>query len=86
MVLIHIYYLPTQNKKRIYIELITWDKLIDIVSIKNETTSFHRILIGLLDIHLFLIKQKSTDMCSYIHEWSINELLIVENVVKKYLK
>ena len=66
------YILPsTPNKKRIFIELITWDKLIDIVSVKNETTNLHRILIGVLDIHLFLIKQKSTNMCSYIHEWSI---------------
>jgi len=62
------------NKKRIHIELITWDKLTDVVSIKNETTNFHRILIGLLDIHLFLIKQKSTDMCSYIHDWSLMNL------------
>ena len=69
------YTLPsTPNKKRIYIELITLDKLKDIISIKNETTSLNRILIGILDIHLFLIKQKSTDMCSYFHDWSLMNL------------
>ena len=43
--------------------------------IKNEETNIHKILSGLLDIHLFITKHKSTPMCSYIDEQSICQRL-----------
>ena len=43
------------------------------VMVKNEKTNLHRILIGVLDFHLFLIKQRKTAMCSYVNDWYITD-------------
>jgi len=59
------------NKKILYIDLFGYDKLTHLFSIKNEKTNFHRILTGVLDAHLFFIKKTSTQMCSYVNDWSI---------------
>ena len=60
-----------KNKKCLYLDLYGTDKIKYLCSIKNEKTNFHRILTGMLDIQLFLIKQSSTSMCSYVEDWSI---------------
>jgi hypothetical protein len=66
------YILPLEpNKKTLYIDLLGSDKLNYLMSVKNEKTNFHRILSGLLDIHLFFIKGHDTQMCSYINHWSL---------------
>ena len=59
------------NRKTLYLDLFGSDKIKYIMSVKNEKNNFHRILSGLLDIHLFYIKQNSTQMCSYINKWSL---------------
>lgn len=65
------YILPKEKGKRIlYLDLLGYDKITHIISVKNEKTNFHRVLSGLLDIHLFYIKEKPTLMCSYVDEWS----------------
>lgn len=65
------YILPKEEGKRIlYLDLLGYDKITHIISVKNEKTNFHRVLSGLLDIHLFYIKEKPTFMCSYVDEWS----------------
>jgi len=61
------------NKKILFLDLYTFDKLDCIINIKNEKTNFHRILSGLLEIHKFFIKNKSTYMCSYVNNWSLYE-------------
>lgn len=58
------------NKKLLYIDLLGIDKITHAFSVKNEKTNFHRILAGILDIHLFFIKQTNTQMCSYVNDWS----------------
>jgi hypothetical protein len=84
------------------LDLFGFDKINYLFNIKNEETTCHRILSGLLDIHNFFIKKKATTMCSYVNEWSIYdnvnfsikiaiEYLIVFIVyfisfVRKYLK
>jgi hypothetical protein len=66
------YILPVEpNRKNLYLDLFGSDKINYLLSVKNEKTNFHRILAGLLDIHLFYIKQNSTQMCSYINNWSL---------------
>jgi predicted patatin/cPLA2 family phospholipase len=83
------YILPLEpNKKNLYIDLLGSDKINYLMSVKNEKTNFHRILSGLLDIHLFFIKGHNTQMCSYINHWSLyNTLrnrflkLIVEKII-----
>ena len=61
------------NKKILYIDLFGYDKFFYALSVKNEKTNFHRILSGVLDIHLFFIKHSSTQMCSYVNRWSVLE-------------
>jgi len=65
------YILPTEtNRKTLYLDLFSTDKIGHLLSVKNEKTNFHRVLAGLLEIHLFYIKQNSTQMCSYVNNWS----------------
>jgi hypothetical protein len=59
------------GKKILYLDLYGYDKIGNLLNVKNEKTNFHRILSGLLDIHSFFIKQSSTQMCSYVNEWTI---------------
>lgn len=59
------------KNKNLFLDLYGFDKIWFALSIKNEKTNFHRILGGLLDIHLFYIKQTPTYMCSYTNEWTI---------------
>jgi len=70
------------SKKILYIDLLGIDKIKDIFSLKNENTNYHRILTGILDIHLFFIKKTSTQMCSYVGEWCIKNW--IRNYVIKY--
>jgi hypothetical protein len=83
------YIFPTEsNKKTLYLDLFGSDKIKYMISVKNEKNNFHRILSGLLDIHLFYIKQNSTQMCSYVNQWSLyqtfhNRILkwIIERII-----
>ena len=59
-----------QNKKILYLDLFGYDKIGNLLNVKNEKTNYHRILSGLLDIHNFYIKQSNTQMCSYVNDWS----------------
>jgi hypothetical protein len=58
------------GKKILYLDLFGYDKIGNLLNVKNEKTNFHRVLSGLLDIHSFYIKQSNTQMCSYVNEWS----------------
>lgn len=58
------------HKKILHMNLIGFDKIQHIFCVKNEKTNIHRILAGLLDVHLFFIKQSSTQMCSFIRSYS----------------
>jgi F0F1-type ATP synthase assembly protein I len=70
------YLFPKKNDcKRLYINLMGYDKIQYLFSVKNEKTNMHRILAGLLDIHLFVIKGSATQMCSYMEQWSISQVL-----------
>jgi len=64
------------NRKVLYINVLTHDKYKHILNIKNETTNLHRVLSGMNDIHLFFIKNKNTQMCSYTDRWSIYEYFV----------
>lgn len=73
---------PETSKKILYLDLFGSDKIHYMLSVKNEKNNFHRILAGLLDIHLFYIKQNSTQMCSYVNQWSLYQTF--HNRVLKY--
>jgi hypothetical protein len=76
------------GKKILYIDLLGIDKIAHAFSIKNEKTNFHRILAGILDIHLFFIKQSNTQMCSYVNDWSLycwSKNKIIKHLVEKLI-
>jgi hypothetical protein len=62
---------PEEGKKILYLDLFGYDKITNLLNVKNEKTNFHRILSGLLDIHNFYIKQSNTPMCSYVNDWTL---------------
>jgi len=71
------------HKKCLYLDLFSSDKIKYIYSVTNEKTNFHRILSGLLDIHLFFIKQTNTQICSYVEDWSYSH--ICYNKIKTHI-
>jgi len=73
------------NKKILYLDLFGYDKIGNLLNVKNEKNNFHRILSGLLDVHCFYIKQSNTQMCSYVNDWSIanNTFLYMKIVFEK---
>ena len=78
------YIFDYKNKRNIlYLNLCNSDKLMHMINIKNEKTDYHRILTGLLDVHLFFIKQCNTSMCSYANNWTF--LYKIRNQYHKYL-
>ena len=64
------------NKKLLYLDLYGYDKIGNLMNIKNEKSNFHRLLSGLLDIHSFFIKQTATQMCSYVNDWNITNNML----------
>jgi hypothetical protein len=65
------YIFKNKNKKILFLNLVTIDKITSIINVKNERSSFHRVLTGLLEIHSFFIKGSETPMCSYVNNWGI---------------
>ena len=62
---------PCQRKKVLYLDLYGYDKITNVINVKNEKHIFNRLLSGLLDVHNFFIKQNPTNMCSYVNNWSL---------------
>ena len=78
----------TPNKKILCIDLFGIDKISHAFSIKNEKTNFHRILSGILDVHLFFIKQGNTQMCSYVNNWSVIKwvrAIIIKKLIERFI-
>lgn len=78
---------PEKNRKVLYLDLFGYDKIFNLLNIKNEETNYHRVLSGLIDIHNFFIKKSSTQMCSYVNDWNycnifINNIkLLIEKII-----
>jgi len=77
----------TVNKRILHINLIGYDKIFNTLSIKNEKSNTHRILHGLLDIHLFFIKKQNTIMCRYIENGDLyyNLLNMIRCIFELYI-
>ena len=75
------------GKKILHLDLYGYDKIYGIINIQNEQTNFHRILSGLLDIHSFFIKKSDTQMCRYINERKVTNIVsyfirsLIENII-----
>lgn len=75
------------NKKILYLDLFGYDKIGNLLNVRNEKSNFHRILSGLLDIHTFFIKQSNTQMCSYVNDWTLYNLIFynIKLIIEKIL-
>jgi hypothetical protein len=73
------------DKKILYLDLFGYDKISYAINVKNEKSNFHRILVGMLDIHNFYIKQTSTCICSYMDEWGyLNNIhYFIKKIIEK---
>ena len=68
--------------KTLYLDLVGSDKLKYLLCVKNECSNFHRIMAGILDIHLFFMKENKTKMCSYVEDWTLIDK--INNKIIKY--
>jgi hypothetical protein len=75
------YIFPLRHNRRVLYIDINNNNRKSIINIKNEKTNFHRIMGGILDIHTFFIKNHRTNMCSYVNEWGICD--VIYNILKK---
>lgn len=75
------------DRKRLYLDVYTFDKIFYSFNIKNEKSNYHRLLEGLLEVHKFFIKNCNTNMCSDIDNWNITNYasyyvyLLVEKIL-----
>jgi hypothetical protein len=70
-----------KEKKILFLDLMSADKIFNIINLKNEKSNLHRVLTGLLDIHIFFIKKRKTHFCSYVNDWNFYD--IINNLSKK---
>jgi len=64
-----------RERKVLYLNVLSYKNILQSINIKNEKSNTHRVLSGLIDIHSFYIKQTSSDMCSYVNDWSTTDKL-----------
>ena len=64
------------DKKILYISILGISNLKSIFSVKKEKNNYGRLLTGALDIHNFILYNKS-QFCSYVNEWKINDFAIL---------
>jgi hypothetical protein len=64
------------NRKIIFMCLQNLKRISNMIYIKNEKNIYPRLFEGLLDTHKFIVNQESHNMCSYVNEWTIRDILI----------
>jgi hypothetical protein len=75
------------NKRILYLNLFGYDKIGNLLNVKNEKNNYHRILSGLLDVHCFFIKGSNTQMCSYVNDWNFSNISFnyLKSIIERYL-
>lgn len=65
-----------ENKRKVlFLNLQSFDKFKKMIFIKNEKNIYPRLLEGLMDTHRFFETSKSNNMCSYVNDWNIIDIL-----------
>ena len=65
-----------ENKRKVlFLNLQSFDKIKKMIFIKNEKNIYSRLLEGLMDTHRFFETCKSNNMCSYVNDWNIIDIL-----------
>jgi hypothetical protein len=68
-----------ENRKILYVTLTSLKYIKGIISVKNEQNGHMRVFDGILDINKFLNSNRSTDLCSYVDDWSLSDFIIVRS-------
>jgi hypothetical protein len=64
-----------ENRKVLFFNLQSFDKIKKMIFIKKEKNIYPRLLEGLMDTHSFFENNTANNMCSYVNDWSIREIL-----------
>jgi len=81
----------TTKHKILYLNICGYDRFSHIFNVKNEASNFHRMLIGVLDVHHFYTKQQNNNMCSYVDDFNIKHnithkiKLAIERIIVLYI-
>ena len=65
----------SENRKVLFFNLQSFDKIKKMIFIKKEKNIYPRLLEGLMDTHSFFEKNEPNNMCSYVNDWSITQIL-----------
>jgi hypothetical protein len=63
------------DRKVLFLNLQSFDKIKRMVFIKKEKNIYSRLLEGLMDTHQFFEKNQSNNMCSYVNDWTMFDIL-----------
>lgn len=64
------------KRKILFINLQSWDKIMKMLYIKNENNIYPRVFEGLMDAHNFFNTNKSNNLCSYVNDWSVVDIIL----------
>lgn len=64
------------KRKILFINLQSWDKIKKMLYIKNEDNIYPRVFEGLMDAHNFFNTNKPNNMCSYVNDWGILDIIL----------
>ena len=71
------YFFKKRKRRILFLKLITLEKSLTVMSVKNQINNYARILEGISDINRFFTVNKRTDMCSYVDNWNIIDFSIM---------
>jgi len=63
------------KRKILFINLQSFSRIKNMIFIKNEKNIFPRLLEGLMDTHKFFETKKSNNMCSYVNDWNLFNII-----------
>jgi len=66
----------SKDRKTIFLNLQSFDKIKKMLCIKNEKNVYPRIFEGLQDMHKFIETQQPNNMCSYVDNWGLRDILL----------
>ena len=65
-----------KDRKMVFLNLQSFDKIKKMIMIKNEKNIYPRIFEGLFDTHKFIETQTPNNMCSYVDDWGLKDILL----------
>lgn len=63
------------NKKTLFVRILTYDKILNILRTRNEKNTMMRASEGIINFHNFLFFKKSNKMCSYVEDWTLFDFI-----------